>query len=171
MATYQVGRVTFLSKTELPKRWAKILPYVTHKLWERACRAFGDVPARSQVTVFLHDKPVTALARLGDLPPYVLIGLKDVTFMAVNKINEGSSQERFLRAFRVIAAEELVHLRDLLEAGSIESTYGEDGRPVEHYSQHDCEYRALKFAVEATGQRSDLLARVEKARNRESMRT
>jgi len=164
MVTKEMGRVQFIAQVEAPERWLTIFAFVTHKLWERACRKFGDVPTESSVMVFLHSRPETVMAKVRGLPPFVLIGLPDVTFMAVNEVEGDSSPERLLRAYRVIVAEELVHLRDLLAGDPIEDTLGEEGQPVKHYSR-DCEYRALRFAVEATGQREDLLAKVEAARS------
>lgn len=163
MATRTMGEVQFFAKVETPERWLTIFTFVAHKLWERVCQTFGEVPAESHVIVLLHEKAETEFVKLKGLPPIILIGLPDLVWMAVNEIEGESSSDRLLRAFRVIVAEELVHMRDFLAGTPIEDTSNDEGKPIKHYLR-ESEYRALKFAVEATGQRYDIFARVEQAR-------
>lgn len=162
--TKEMGRIRFIDQVGSPERWLTIFAFVTHKLWERACRKFGDVTVDDPVLVSLHGgrETVMVVMQKGS-PPVILIGLTLVGHVAVTEVKGGNGQERFLRAFRVIVAEELVHLRDFIAGEPLENTTCNDGGPIEHYSP-DWEYRALSFAVEATGEREELLAEVEAAR-------
>jgi hypothetical protein len=113
MSTETVEKISFFSSVELPERWARILPFIIRKLWERICREFGDVPPNSNGIVLLQDEGNTELVRFGKEPPAILVTCPDLIGLMGSEIEGGSFDEKLLRSFRVVMAEELVHLHDL----------------------------------------------------------
>lgn len=169
MLAQSMGKVKFLSKVGLSQRWLTILCFVTHKLWERVCSDFGELP-EAEVKVALHDKPVSTLVGVQGKPLFILIGLPTLAQIAIDEIEDGNPEERVLRTFRAVVCEELVHLHDLLSGSPVMKVTKDEADPIEgmrdplkHYLE-ESEYRALRYTVEITGQRKRLLARVEQVR-------
>jgi hypothetical protein len=158
------GTVILNSKLPLPKQWVKFLCRTTNFLWEKVRRDFGEVPLLA-VYVVLHPANQTGVKVRGGKPILISIGWEMVEGLANHEVDGKNWTTKLLNALGVLMCEELLHLWDLLAEEPVES-----GPPsprgtdvVAHYTK-DCEYRALKYAVQVTGQRRELLAKVEQAR-------
>ncbi|NIT03788.1 hypothetical protein GTO10_02550 [Candidatus Saccharibacteria bacterium] len=127
-------------------------------------RDFGEVPPQ-EVKVVLHPGRPTGVKVVRERPVFIAMGWKLVVAVADHETDGTTPDERMFSAFGVLMFEELVHFWDVLtgQPVKLEHLSPEGADAVAHYVK-DCQYRAFRYAVQKTGQRRELLAKVEQAR-------